>query len=47
MFAGTCWEGLGDMALLEEVYHFECALRFQTPMSFSVSTLYLLLMDQM
>jgi hypothetical protein len=33
---GTVWEGLGGVALLEEVCLWGWALRFQRPMPFSV-----------
>jgi hypothetical protein len=34
---GTVWEGLGGMALLEEVFTGEWSLRFQKPMPFPLS----------
>jgi len=43
---GTVWEGFGGVALLEEVCHWEWALRFQRSMPFPVSALCLLLMDR-
>lgn len=39
------WEGLGDVALLEEAYHCGHVLRFQKPMPFPVSTSCLLHVD--
>ena len=34
---GTVWEGLGGMALLEEVCHWRWVLRFQKPMLFHLA----------
>lgn len=36
---GTVWEGLADVALLEEIWHWELALWFQKPMPCPVSSL--------
>jgi hypothetical protein len=40
------WEGSGDVALLEEMCHWEWALRFKDPISFPVSSLCFLFMSQ-
>jgi hypothetical protein len=41
---GTIWEGLGSVAILEEVCPWGWALRFQRPMPFPVSSLCLIFM---
>lgn len=41
----TVWEGLRGVALLQEVCHWEWALRYQKPTPFLVSSLCLVLVD--
>ena len=42
----TVWEGLDDVASLEEIYHCGWALRFQNSTPFPIGSLCLMIVDQ-